>query len=59
LETIMPKLALLPLIIVTVSALLTWAMAKHLELVSEQRAHAATRPRGRPYGTNMPDLLGR
>lgn len=50
------KLAVLVFVISTFSALLTWATAKHLEMASEQRAHAGRRPRSRPYATIMPDL---
>jgi hypothetical protein len=56
----MSKIALLPVIIPAISAMLTWALAKHLQLAGEQRAHAASRPRARPYATKLPDsLIGR
>jgi hypothetical protein len=55
----MCKFILLPLIVATLSAVLTWAMAKYREMANEQRALAAMRPRGRPYATTMPDLLRR
>ena len=55
----MSKLALLPVIAVAIAAVLTmlsWAMARHLEITDAQRA-AASRPRSRPYGTSLPDSL--
>jgi hypothetical protein len=52
----MCKFTLIPLIIFTMSTMLAWAMARHLEMAHEQRAAAATRPRSRPYNTSMPEL---
>jgi hypothetical protein len=56
----MSKLALLPVIAVAIAAvlssILSWAMARHLEITDAQRA-AVPRPRSRPYGTSLPDSL--
>ncbi len=51
------KLALLPIVIVTVSAMLTWVMARYMEAAHEQRAAAALQPRSRPYATTLPKSL--
>jgi len=53
----MIKLTLLPFVIVTMSAMLAWAMARYAEISSEQRETAATHPRSRPYATRLPDSL--
>jgi hypothetical protein len=55
------KFALLPVLAIAFAAMLasilTWAMARHVEIASEQRASAALRPRSRPYATSLPDSL--
>lgn len=53
----MTKLAFLPIIIITVAAMFTWAMAQHMKMANEHRAIAALRPRGRPYATSLPKSL--
>ena len=57
------KFALLPVIAAVfaamLSAMLTWAIARHVEIANEQKAAAASRPRSRPYGTSLPDSLKR
>jgi hypothetical protein len=53
------KLALLPLIAASLSALLTWTAVKYLEMTNEHRTTAALHPRGRPYSTRMPVLQAR
>jgi hypothetical protein len=57
----MSKFTLLPVAIViiaaTLASMLTWAMARHAEIASAQRANAASRPRSRPYATSLPDSL--
>lgn len=53
----MSKLALLPFVTATGAAMLTWASAKYLKILHEQRAQAALRPRARPYGTSLPRSL--
>jgi hypothetical protein len=55
----MAKLALLPVIIFSISAALTWATLQHRALAQEQRARAALRPRSRPYATTLPEALKR
>jgi len=52
----MLKLAFLPLVIIAITAMLTWAMVRHIEI--EERG-AAARPRSRPYATTMPKSLQR
>jgi hypothetical protein len=52
----MAKYMLLPLVIFAMSSMLTWALARHLELAHAQRAAAASRPRARPYDTSLPEL---
>jgi hypothetical protein len=52
----MCKFTLIPLIVFAMSAMLAWAMTRHLEMAQEQRATAAARPRSRPYDTSMPEL---
>jgi hypothetical protein len=51
------KFALLPIVIVTVSAVFTWAAARYMEAAHEQRATAALQPRSRPYATTLPKSL--
>jgi hypothetical protein len=51
------KLALLPIVIVTASAMLTWVMARYMQAAHEQRAAAAIQPRSRPYATTLPKSL--
>jgi hypothetical protein len=53
----MSFLDLLPVIVVAVSATLTWAMVRHVGLSHDQRVQAASRPRSRPYATTLPDSL--
>ncbi|WP_297487955.1 hypothetical protein [Acidocella sp.] len=53
----MSKLAFLPLIIITITAILAWAMARHREIAGAQREAAASRPRSRPYATTLPECL--
>ena len=53
------KLALLPIVIVTVSAMFTWVMARYMEAAHEQRATAALQPRSHPYATKLPESLQR
>lgn len=53
----MTKLALLPLITATMSAVLTWAMARYVQMASEHRANAHLRPRSRPYDVRLPASL--
>ena len=53
----MSKLTLLPLLIVTATAMLTWATARYMEMTHQQRALASTRPRSRPYATTLPETL--
>jgi hypothetical protein len=55
----MTKLALLPFVIATMAAMLTWTTAKYMELASQNRANATQHPRARPYGTRLPDGLTR
>ena len=55
----MSKLALLPIVIVTVSAMLTWFTARYMEAAHEQRTTAALQPRSRPYPTTLPKSLQR
>jgi hypothetical protein len=51
------KFALLPVVILAVSAAFTWATARYLEAAHQQRATAAAQPRSRPYATTLPKSL--
>ena len=55
----MSKLAFLPLVIITVTAMLTWAVSRYAEISTQQRAAAAVQPRSRPYATTLPKSLQR
>ncbi len=53
----MSKLAFLPLVIISITAMLTWAVSRYAEIANKQRAAAALNPRSRPYATALPKSL--
>ena len=53
----MSKLAFLPLIIISTTAMLTWAISRYAEIANKQRTTAARNPRSRPYATSLPKSL--
>ncbi len=55
----MVKFTFVPLVIFALASLLTWAVGRYLALGQAQRAAAASRPRSRPYGTELPKALRR
>lgn len=53
----MSKLAFLPLVIICITAMLTWAISRYAEISTAQRATAALQPRSRPYASTLPKSL--
>ena len=55
----MSSFNLLPLVIIAVTAALTWAAKQHLEMAHKHRVEARHRPRSRPYAETLPESLTR
>lgn len=53
----MIKLVLLLFFAAVAAAILTWALARHMELAEQHRLCAARSPRARPYGAQLPASL--